>query len=83
MGGFQAQPPNHRDYRPMCVSPMSWTRALPVLDRAGNTIQSATSSRKCVSHVSTTTASHPTALVRQPRPSTRPSPLMLYQHEPA
>jgi hypothetical protein len=58
----------------MCASPMSWTCALPVLDRAGNTVQSATSSRKCVSHVSTTTASHPTALVRQPRPSTRPSP---------
>jgi hypothetical protein len=44
---------------------------------------STTSSHKCVSQVSTTAVGHLAALIHQSRPSTRPSPLPVHQHEPA
>jgi hypothetical protein len=53
------------------------------LDHAGNTIHSTMSSREFVSQVAATMAGHSTAPVCQPRPSTRPSPLLVHQQEPA
>lgn len=82
-GGFEAQPPKRHEYRTACVSPKSWTRVPPVLDRTSNTTRFATSSRECVFQVSATMASHPVAPVCQPKPNTRPSLLFVHQHEPA
>jgi hypothetical protein len=59
------------------------THALPVIDHASNMVHFTTSSHKCVSQVSATAVGHLTALIRQSRSSTRPSPLSVHQHEPA
>jgi hypothetical protein len=56
---FKAQSPNRCEYRTTCVSHTSWTLVPPVLDRTDNTACSDTSSRWCVSQVSTTAAGHP------------------------
>jgi hypothetical protein len=58
------------------------TRIPPVLDHVGNTAHFTMSSRECVSQVLATTAGHSAAPVYQSRPSTRPSPLPVHQHEP-
>jgi hypothetical protein len=83
LGSFEAKPPNRREYRIVYASPTSGTHVMPVLECVGNTTRSVTFSRECVSQVLATTASHSVAPVHQPRPRCHPSPLSVYQHEPA
>jgi hypothetical protein len=76
--------PNHQTCREHCTSCTSFT--IRRVSRQSSTMPATRSTpprlRTSVSQVLATTVGHLAALIRQSRPSTRPSPLPVHQHEP-